>query len=385
VKQVAILSAAYFYVMSNISLIITIMPFMAADMDIDRLQQTLLLAIFPIVSLPANLLLGPLADQIGRRKFLIAGSAVSAVIFALSGFVSGAWTAILLRGLTAIFTSMIACSIFSSIRDYFSSEDAIKVTGYVSASASVAQLVGIPLVVLIAETVGWRMSFAALSMYGSILVVMITRLPAPKHAASQIGPTTFRSHLLGVFEVARGASTRFTLFGYAMYSSGTFVFLALYPTWLLTQTETPGTGHDVSLILLSGGIGSLAGAVLVGMFGARYGSARLTCSVLGVLTAGSIAFVPFAGHSIQQQIAAYSMACLFRAILVPIVINGTMAAMPPTQRGAANGILAAIFQIGTALGGVVSAQLYAADGTFVFNVAVALGCFLASAASFGQR
>ena len=385
VARIAILSAAYFYVMSNIALIISILPFMARDMQVDQLQATLLLSIFPVVSLPANLVLGALADRVGRRQFLMTGSWASAILFALSSCVTTAWEGIILRGVIAIFTSMIACSIFSSIRDYFSSDDSMKATGYVSAAASVAQLLGVPLIVLCAESLGWRVSFLALSAYGCLLALLITRLPKPEYAVSQAGQERFRSELVRMLEVAAGRSVSFTLIGYALYTCGTFVFLALYPTWLLSQASHFSTGHDVSLVLFSGGLGSFLGAIAVGAFGARFASARGTCPILCALTAVPIAAVPFVGTSIEAQVAAYGMMCVFRAMLVPIVINGTMAAMPPRQRGTTNGILASIFQTGTAVGGTIGVQLYAADTAFGTNAITAFAFLLVAVVSFAAR
>ena len=139
------LSASYFYVISNITLIVTTLPFIAHDVLPSELQRALLVSIFPLISLPANLLIGPVADRLGRRRFLLVGSLACAVLFVASSVITDAWQAILLRGLTAVFMSMISCSIFSAIPDYFDQTQTLKVTGYVSAASSLAQLLAIPL------------------------------------------------------------------------------------------------------------------------------------------------------------------------------------------------------------------------------------------------
>src|SRR5947209_6701790 len=115
--------------MSNITMMVALLPFIAQTVAISPLQVTLLISIFPLVSLPANLLIGPMADALGRKRFLIIGSAACAVLFALAGAITEAWQAILLRGVTAIFVSMIGSSVFSSIPDHFPPAQTIKVTG----------------------------------------------------------------------------------------------------------------------------------------------------------------------------------------------------------------------------------------------------------------
>ena len=159
----------------------------------------------------------------------------------------------------------------------------------------------------------------------------------------------------------------------------------MYPSWLLTQRSSIETGYNVSLIFLAGGLGGLSGALLTGLVGSRLGSDRATRAVLAALTAATVAVVPFLGTMLAAQIAAYFLVCACRAILLPIVINFTMSIVRPDQRGSANGVLAAAFQTGTALGGAIGAQLYVADTSFLANAAVAASLFLASALAFMTR
>jgi MFS transporter, DHA1 family, multidrug resistance protein len=379
------LSASYFYVISNITLIVTTLPFIAHDVSLSDLQRALLVSIFPLISLPANLLIGPVADRLGRRRFLFVGSLACAILFVASSVISYAWQAILLRGLTAVFMSMISCSIFSSIPDYFDQTQTLKVTGYVSAASSLAQLLAIPLTLLIAETAGWRSSFLALAVYACLLSVMVFRLPPPHFAAARTNQLGLMSDVSQTLSVLRNRLLQRPLTGYALYSCGMFVFLSMYPSWLLTQRSSIETGYNVSLIFLAGGLGGLSGALFTGLVGSRLGSDRATRSVLAGLTAASVAAVPFLGTTLAAQIASYFLVCACRAILLPIVINFTMSIVRPDQRGSANGVLAAAFQTGTALGGAIGAQLYVADGSFLANAVVAASLFLASALAFMTR
>ena len=260
----------------------------------------------------------------------------------------------------------------------------MRATGYVSAAASIAQLLGVPLIVLCAESAGWRMSFLAMSVYGGLLAIVLTRLPRPEHTVAHEEYGGIRAEMLRMVHVAKERSILYMLVGYALFTCGTFVFLALYSTWLEAQASHFATGHDVSLVLLSGGLGSLVGAIAVGTFGTRLNGARATRSLLCALTAAPTVAVPIFGHSLEAQVAAYGMMCAFRAMLVPIVINGTMASMPPGQRGVANGVLASIFQSGTAIGGAIGVQLYALNATFIANVVTAVAFFSAAIVSFDR-
>jgi MFS transporter, DHA1 family, multidrug resistance protein len=379
------LSASYFCVISNITLIVTTMPFIAHDVYLSDLERTLLVSIFPLISLPANLLIGPAADRLGRRRFMLVGSLACAVLFVASSVITYAWQAILLRGLTAVFMSMVSCSIFSSIPDYFDQTQTLKVTGYVSAASSLAQLLAIPLTLLIAETGGWRSAFLALGVYACLLSAMVFRLPPPQFAATRTNGLGLTSTVSQTLSVLRNQLLRRPFAGYALYSCGMFVFLSMYPSWLLTQRYSVATAHSVSQIFFAGGLGGLVGALLAGLVGIRLGSVRATRPVLAGLTAASVAVVPFLGTMVAGQITAYFLVCACRGILLPTVINFTMSIVRQDQRSSANGVLAAAFQTGTALGGAIGAQLFVADATFLANASVAFLLFLASALAFATR
>jgi predicted MFS family arabinose efflux permease len=163
-----------------------------------------------------------------------------------------------------------------------------------------------------------------------------------------------------------------------------FVFLGLYPTWLLNQTFGPETGHSVSLIFLAGGLGGLSGALLTGVMGIRISSSQRACSVLSALTAASLVSIPFMGAILAGQIICYGLASTFRAIFLPILISKSMSVAEPSQRGSTNGILAAVFQSGTAIGAAVSAWLYSMDTSYIANVSVALALFVAASYIFSN-
>src|ERR1700686_4474129 len=89
-----VLAAAYFFVITNVTVIVTMLPFMSNDIAMSEFQRAALLSIFPVVSLPANLIIGPIADRFDKRKFMLFGSALASISFTLSGMVSSADQAI---------------------------------------------------------------------------------------------------------------------------------------------------------------------------------------------------------------------------------------------------------------------------------------------------
>jgi predicted MFS family arabinose efflux permease len=133
--------------------------------------------------------------------------------------------------------------------------------------------------------------------------------------------------------------------------------------------------------LLAGGLGGLLGSLWTGA-GAGLRSSWTTCSALSGLVALSLVAIPISSTLLLVQIACFGLACSFRSLFLPLLISMSMSAADPSQRGSTNGLLAAVFQLGTAIGGAIGAWLYSKDGSFVANVSVAVGLLFSAGLIF---
>jgi len=379
-----ILGACYFLVITNVIMIIPTLPFIAQDFHLNGFLIGAILAAFPVVALPANLILGPISDRVGRKRLLCGGAALCSLIYFLSAQCSSGLELLLLRLATGIALSMIGCSIFSSIPDYFAPASRLKITGYVSSAGSWAQLIAVPSSAFIAETLGWRVSFLMLAGFAVGLAGLVLALPAPGYMDDPSSDTHIEVGVQHAGMVTSLKSRRIVglLSGYAFYSCGMFTFMGLYPAWLLQNALAAHDGHGISMVFLAGGVGGLVGALSSGHVGALFRPTGRACAILTALTTISLVWVPLIGASLMANAFCFFLASVLRSILLPNLISGTMSLVLPSRRGKMNGLLAAVFQGGTALGGALSAWVYGLDPFYIANAIVSLIFFLIATVAF---
>jgi predicted MFS family arabinose efflux permease len=382
--QVGVLGAAYFLVTTNIIIIAPLVGFMRQQLHLSDLETAAILAAFPVVALPSNLIMGPLADIVGRRKCFVWGAIGSSVAFLLSAISTTGLEICTLRAVCGAFVPMMGASIFAAIPDYFDSEHRVSVTAYVTAAASLAHLLAIPGTIMIAETMGWRASFVTLSGYTMVLAVLAFMLPPAKYSAASKERLTFLGNARGLVLIARQAGTRTPLLGYLLHSCGVFIFLGSYPTWMLVQTGLLDREHVVSTVFLFGGLAGLIGAMAVARFGTGFRSPASVCAVLSALTVLSVGPVPFGATNLAIQMGGYGGLSLIRAVLLPTFISYTMSMVDARHRGALNGVANATFQCASALGGALGVWLFSIERMYFLNVAASALLFIVATAVFGS-
>ena len=132
---VSVLWTGFFLINFNIAMIIPLLPFIQADIGLTPSQAGLVLAALPVTALAGNLALGPFIDRFGRRRFIVAGAAASAVRFLLTAAAGRASLIALRRAVTGLFMPMVGASVFAAIADYVLPADRARVAGYVTTAA----------------------------------------------------------------------------------------------------------------------------------------------------------------------------------------------------------------------------------------------------------
>jgi len=374
----AVIGLAQFLVVTNITLVIPLLGLMRRDLDLSASEAGVVLGAFPTVAFVANLALGPFLDRFGRRRFLLLGSLGCALTFVLTAAASSSWLVSLGRAATGIFMPMIGASVFATVADYFPPPERTRITGYVSAAASLAQLLAIPFTLLLGDALTWRAPLVALAVYSLALGGLVAALPPPRFQALATGPVTAQTYRRRLLSFSASRETRLALTAYFIYSAAVFVYLGLYPTWLLTNTGI-GSARTVAEIFFLGGCGGVVGAVLSGHVARRFRRPMLLCSVLATASALIMLAVPTAPTSFTAQIVSYGVFSFGRAMLLPVFVAATMLLVAAHERGSLNGMINAIFQSASAVGAFISGWLYHLVPSFAANGAVAMLLFLGAA------
>lgn len=376
------LTAAYFLVIANVTIVATLLPFIEREVGITAAQRVVLLSVFPILSVPINLAIGPLVDGFDKRRVMLAGSILTAADFVAAGLVTDVNAQATLRGVAALFLSMISLTIFSSVPEHFDESERVKVTGFVASGSSLAQLIAIPASVFIAAHFGWRISFFAAAGYSALLCIAVTFIPAPRFPTITATRDGITGYFLGLTKIARSSTFAAPLIGYGFFACAFFVFFGMYPTWLFAVVAHTQSENIAALVFVAGGLGGLFGALLAGIIGERFGSSFRGCALLCIVSSITLLPLPVFQQIVFVQFAVLLVLFMARGVFLPVYISNAMAVAESGQRGGTQGVIAAVFQTATAIGAAVAATLYSIDDSFITNIAVSAAFFIAASLLF---
>lgn len=376
---IIVLWTAFFVINFNIVMMVPLLPFIERDIGLSPAQAGLVLAAFPIVALASNLALGPFIDRYGRKRFIIMGAAACTVILLATAASRSALLIALGRAATGLFMPMIGASVFAAIGDYFPPAERTRISGYVTSAAPIAFLCSISMGVLLGGLLTWQLSLLALAAICASLAVAASALPPtdPRLLTSEpIAPRTYRERLVSL---SLDAGTRLLLASYFCWSAGLFIFLGLYPTWLVQH----GLAHEgvgaIGVMLFLGEIGGLLGALFSGELARLFRHPLVPCAAASLIIAIIMLAIPFGIGLVVVQTLAYGIFAFGRDLMLALILGSAMVLVPAQQRGSLNASLNAVYQTGATLGGLASAWLYGFRADFTANAIAASMVFAVSA------
>jgi len=376
---IIVLWVAFFVINFNIVMMIPLLPFIERDLGLSPSEAGWVLAAFPLVALASNLALGPLIDRYGRKRFIVLGAAACGGVLLLTAAAQSAVTIALGRAATGIFMPMIGASVFAAIPDYVAAQDRARIAGYVTSAAPIAFLCSISMGVLLGGLATWQLSLIALAGICLGLAVGASILPPTEASAlshDPISPGTYRQRLLSL---SFNAGSRLLLLSYFCWSIGMYVFLGLYPSWLVQRGLAGEGAGTIGVILLLGEIGGLFGALFSGKLAGRFRHPLTACAAasLGIMIIALA--IPFGTERPVFQTLAYGGFAFGRDLMLALILGSAMLLVPAGQRGSLNAMLNAVYQTGATMGGLASAWLYAFRDDFTANAVTASIIFAASA------
>jgi MFS transporter, DHA1 family, multidrug resistance protein len=319
----------------------------------------------------AQLIIGPLADRLGRRPVLIGGLALFVLASLMATFATTISMLIIARIVQA-FGAVAGITIARTIvRDVYPREQAASMIGYVTMGMVVAPMLAPALGGVLDETFGWRAIFIACAVLGlfallsSIFALRETR-PIDLQAATAREVVHRSSDLLKrrVFLGFAGSSA----FASAMFFS--FVGAAPY----IVQDQL-GLSKDVyGYWFASIAFGYMVGNFFSGRYSQRIGLHRmiLTGNALGLLAAIVMTGLSLAGYFNPAAIFLPAMLMsIGNGLVLPNAIAGAVS-VDPKAVGAASG-LTGFLQTG--IGGIGSFIAGAISGVNALNMALLMLVF----------
>lgn len=375
----AILWTAFFIINFNVAMMIPLLPFIQQDLALSPGWAGWILAAFPVVALISNLTLGPLIDRFGRKRFLTIGATACCVMLLLTAASHSALMIVLCRAATGLFMPMIGASIFAALADYVPEPERARAAGYVTTAAPIAFLCSLSMGVVVGGLVSWQVTVIGLAAVCAALAgltLTFAATPPGSLSASKISWAMYKERLTSL---SASPGTRPLMASYFCWAVGVYVFLGLYPSWLVQHGLSSFGVDTVGAVIFIGEVGGLFGAMLSARLARRFNNPLRLCACASIGIALVIQVIPWGeGYPVAQG-AAYMAFAFGRDLMLALILGDAMRLVGASRRGSLNSSLNAVYQTGGALGGLFSAWLYGLNAGYFANVLAASLAFVASA------
>lgn len=266
-------------------LISGILPLISADLRISLGQAGLLVLFYSLAYAFGPPLLALLLGGVGRRRILAwseFGLAVCALLMVLTPFFEGL---VIVRTVLAVVAGTYTGTAMATAAMLAPLGQRGRYMQVISMGQAIAALAGVPLGALLAQHLGWRSLYIALSIMAALAALALyIKLPRGMPGDTM----TIRERL----RVLRNPSIGMALLSTLVFMAGSSP-LIVYISALITAA---GVGYEaLPLVLLSGGVGAIACSATAGRMSDHYGSKR-TATIAGIaviVVMGFFAGLPF--------------------------------------------------------------------------------------------
>ena len=236
--------------------------------EINPQQFSLLVSSYAGAAFLSSLLAVFYLDTFDRKRglvFIYAGFSIGTII---CGFAPSYWFLLGIRFLTGLFGGVIGAMALSIISDVFPFERRGKAIGYLMAGFSGAAALGVPMGLLLADLVSWRMPFFFVGGLGSILLALIVwKFPSLRGHLESVDKNRSFKNVFGAIFLDRNQVNALVL-GFVLVLGHFLIipFIAPYMTRNVGFTQT-----EITYIYFLGGLATVFSSPFVGRLTDRYG------------------------------------------------------------------------------------------------------------------
>lgn len=340
----------------------------ASDFDISTGTAGLVVAAYGAPGVLVALLSGPYSDRFGRRRFLVAGSAVMGV-FTLAAALATSFPMLLaVRAVAGIGASLIFPNVSAMVGDNFAYRDRGRAMSTVIGFNTMASVIGVPAAGIIAEATSWRISLitvGVLSMVATVLLYFHLR-PAQVHVSETRFFELYRTVLRNRSAVAAIISS--FLGSLYWFAWATYIVVFFEQVYGLTR----GTASTIALTL---GLGVLIGSQVGGRLGDRIGHKPVVATAIII---SAVVLLVLTNFDQPLSVAAGLNLLLSTVIGARFATNQTlMTEQMPAARGTLLALSAALASLSIVVASSVGGILIDAFGFW----AIGIFCFVCALTS----
>lgn len=344
---------------------------MVDDLGWARSDLGLAVGVYMVVSAFATFWAGRLADRLGARAILAAGTLLGGIGIGLMSLVSAPWHAMLLYGVVFALGNGAASLITVGVMvTRAAPRRAGLANAFVISGTGLGQLVMIAALAAVLVQIGWRSVFVSLAAAHALLMLLLWPLPGRReHAAQAASPG------MGLREAARTRQFWLLLAVYAVCGLQDF----FVGTHVAAFAQDKGAGALLAGNLLAlMGLTSLGGVLAAGAIGDRIGPVLATAVAFGARIA------VFALVMADQSVLSISVFALVYGatfmVTAPLTVLFVRESFGDRHLGALTGLVTMVHQIFGGLGAYGGALAFDATGSYDSAFAAVLASSVAGLA-----
>ena len=344
------------------------LPFIAEDLDTSVPVLGQITTLVFLLGALNGLLIGPLADRYGQRRFLMFGAAVVVGTSLGTAMAPNYEVLVGIRLFSALSGGILGAVTLASAASLFTEDRRRKAMSLVIAGLSCAPIVGVPLLTLIGSLWHWRVAFFVLAAIALTIMGLQRFILPPDQPADQISePLRIHSFLRAYRPLIASRHMR------AMYAASfaravTWLGILIYLGSFLRYTYNLNE-REIGIGYLLLGVGYFAGSLAAGRQSMSISLRPLygvtSCAMAVMLTATMTlrlgVVVTLVMLAIATAIGGASYVCL-----TTLMVNESHAGRSTTMT-----LNSAVFSLGTAGGGAIGGALIAVSGYSALAIGLA--------------
>jgi AAHS family 4-hydroxybenzoate transporter-like MFS transporter len=374
---IAILFLIFFLGSSDNQMISPLLPLIAGEFGLKEGEVGQVIGpAYALAAAAAALLIGPISDRYGRRRFLLYASILFGLSLAAIGLIADLRVLAGVRLLTGLAAGTFSTCSIAYVADYFPYKRRGVAMSIVQAGQFLALAVGVQVANNIAQWKGWRASFVFFGMLSlAAFMAVFVLLPEDKHEMTQ-DPSAIVARRFHNIRMLFDNRERIASIVAAFFVSGGFVGFFFYlGSWLKQALHF--TTREFDIVFLAIGVALLIGVVIAGPVSDKVG--KRSVSILStIVLAVMLLTIPTLGRGVFLFVSLMTAALAFAFRQGPLQALATEL-VPRRSRGTLVAARNTASQIGIAIATLACGQLYDRMGyqaVGLFSGIVSLGAAL---------
>lgn len=331
-------------------------PFLGRVLGVPLTAVTSLIAVNQATSV-IGVIFGPMADRIGYRVMMILALIILAGGMFLGAAITHYWYVMVALTLAGLAKTVFDPAIQAYAGERVPYHRRGRVIGLLEMSWAGSSLLGIPLIGVVIDRMGWPAAFGLIAAAGAIGAVGIAiSLPGDgRSAAAAVPGNGWRTFLRKAVTMPHVLGTLGFVFFMSLANDNLFV---IYGAWLEKSFGLSVTALGVSTTVI--GVAELTGETITATLADRMGLNRaVTCGTILVMAA--YAALPLCRHDLPMALAALFVLFLTFEFTIVTTLSLSTELMPEARATTMAGILA-VSGIGRFVGDLIGGSMWLLGG-----------------------